>query len=87
MGLGRLKPFCNGLLSAIFVFGSFLAAQNSALHVDEHSNGAVTPAVNPVEDASSIHHPLRGTKNAKADLRIGPGRLARDQSVRIPRIE
>lgn len=75
MGLGRLKLFWNGSLCAIFVFSSFSAAQNSALHVDEHSTGAVTPAVNQVEAASSIHQPSRSNENAKADLRIGPGDL------------
>jgi polysaccharide biosynthesis/export protein len=75
MDLGRWESFRNNSLCVIFVLGSFAAAQNSARHVDEHSRGTVTPAVNLVEDASSIHHSPADYFNSKGDFRIGRGDL------------
>ena len=75
MGLGRLKPFCNASLCALFVVGSFLVAQNCAPRIDKNPTITVRPAVNQVEDTTPAHHLPAENYNAKTDLRIGSGDL------------
>jgi polysaccharide export outer membrane protein len=75
MGLGRLKPFCNASLCALFILGSFLVAQNSAPRIDKNPTITVSPAANQVEDTTPAHHLPAENYKAKTDLRIGSGDL------------
>jgi polysaccharide biosynthesis/export protein len=75
MGLLRLRPFCNASLCAMCVVSSFLLAQNSARRIDQNPTTTISPAVNPVEETSPVHHSPAGNYSAKTDLRIGSGDL------------